>query len=86
MPSLLRRSLLILAAMAPFAAPLPARAQPSAAEWSALAKLPDFSGVWVPDVADQRRKERKSAAAVDAGGEGTDRLPVRRGPRRDGQS
>ena len=35
-----------------------ANAQPSAAEWSALADLPDFSGVWVPDVADQRRRER----------------------------
>lgn len=33
-------------------------AQPSAEEWAALAALPDFSGVWVPDVADQRRKER----------------------------
>ncbi|RPI61164.1 MAG: hypothetical protein EHM50_06145, partial [Lysobacterales bacterium] len=35
-----------------------AHAQPSAADWIALAELPDFSGVWVPDVADQRRKER----------------------------
>jgi len=34
------------------------RAQPSAEEWAALAERPDFSGVWVPDVADQRRKER----------------------------
>jgi hypothetical protein len=57
-PSLLRRSLIVLAAVAPYVAPVTARAQPSAAEWSALAELPDFSGVWVPDVADQRRKER----------------------------
>jgi hypothetical protein len=35
-----------------------AAAQPSAGDWAALAKLPDLSGVWVPDVADQRRKER----------------------------
>jgi hypothetical protein len=33
-------------------------AQPSAADWTALAERPDFSGVWLPDVADQRRKER----------------------------
>jgi hypothetical protein len=37
---------------------LPAPAQPTAAEWAALGALPDLSGVWVPDVADQRRKER----------------------------
>jgi hypothetical protein len=54
----LHRSLIVLAALAPFAAPAPTGAQPSAADWSALAELPDFSGVWVPDVADQRRKER----------------------------
>jgi hypothetical protein len=35
-----------------------AHAQPSAADWSAIAELPDLSGIWVPDVADQRRKER----------------------------
>jgi hypothetical protein len=35
-----------------------ANAQPSAADWAELAKLPDWSGVWVPDVADQRRQER----------------------------
>jgi hypothetical protein len=34
------------------------RAQPTAADWTALAKLPDWSGVWIPDVADQRRQER----------------------------
>jgi hypothetical protein len=33
-------------------------AQPRAAESAAIAERPDFSGVWLPDVADQRRKER----------------------------
>lgn len=37
---------------------LRAGAQPSADDWAALAALPDFGGVWVPDVADQRRKEK----------------------------
>lgn len=31
----------------------PAIAQPKATEWTALAKLPDWSGAWVPDVQDQ---------------------------------
>ena len=59
MPSLLRRSWIALAAATPLALAATARAQPSAADWAALAKLPDLSGVWVPDVADQRRKERE---------------------------
>jgi hypothetical protein len=33
---------------------------PSAADYAALAKLPDLGGVWVPDVADQRRQEREN--------------------------
>jgi hypothetical protein len=37
----------------------PSLAQPSAADWNALGRLPDLSGVWVPDVADQRRQERE---------------------------
>lgn len=36
----------------------PVLAQPAAADWAALAQLPDLSGVFVPDVADQRRKEK----------------------------
>jgi len=32
--------------------------QPATADWAALGALPDWSGVWVPDVAVQRRKER----------------------------
>ena len=55
MPSL-SRALTALVAVATVAA---ANAQPSATEWSALARLPDLSGVWVPDVADQRRRERE---------------------------
>ncbi len=48
---------LLLAALVGFAAGT-AVAQPRAADWAALAAQPDFSGVWLPDVADQRRKER----------------------------
>lgn len=39
-----------------------ADAAPTADAWRALARLPDWSGVWVPDVADQRRKERGDPA------------------------
>jgi len=54
-----RRSLALAAAgVLAAAAAVAAHAQPTAADWSALAELPDFSGVWLPDVADQRRKER----------------------------
>ena len=35
---------------------------PAADAWVAIAELPDLSGVWVPDVADQRRKERGDPA------------------------
>ena len=35
----------------------PAWAAPKASDWSAIAKLPDFSGVWVPDVTDQKNQE-----------------------------
>jgi hypothetical protein len=37
-----------------------AQAQPvaGAADWAALARLPDWSGVWVPDLADQTRQVR----------------------------
>jgi hypothetical protein len=50
-----RRSLAVLTALL---AAGTAGGQPTAADWSALAALPDLGGVWVPDVADQRRKER----------------------------
>jgi hypothetical protein len=48
-------------------APAKADAQTGAAApmtdaWLAIAKLPDFSGVWLPDVADQRRKEKGDPA------------------------
>jgi hypothetical protein len=39
-----------------------ADAAPTAEAWRALVALPDFSGVWVPDVADQRRRERGDPA------------------------
>jgi hypothetical protein len=34
---------------------------PSAADWAAIAKLPDLSGTWMPDIDDQRRQERGPA-------------------------
>ncbi len=44
-------------AAAPSAAPA-ITPPPTAADWAALAKLPDFSGVWVPDVHDQDRQSK----------------------------
>jgi hypothetical protein len=55
LPTLSRHFLTALVAAIAAAA---SDAQPSAADWGALAELPDLSGIWVPDVADQRRKER----------------------------
>ncbi|HEY3718915.1 MAG TPA: hypothetical protein VGL41_02120, partial [Roseiarcus sp.] len=46
--------------MAAFSAPIPAAIGETAGagkDWAAIAKLPDFSGVWVPDVKDQHRRE-----------------------------
>src|SRR5688572_24647676 len=31
---------------------------PAAADWAALARLPDWSGIWIPHVTDQRAKEK----------------------------
>jgi len=31
---------------------------PAAADWAAIAQLPDLSGTWLPDLADQARQER----------------------------
>ncbi len=39
----------------PLAAPAP-----TPADWAALGKLPDFSGVWVPDTVDQKRQETEN--------------------------
>ena len=33
---------------------------PVASEWSALANLPDWTGVWTPDIGDQVRQEREN--------------------------
>ena len=33
---------------------------PTASEWSALANLPDWTGVWTPDVGDQLRQETEN--------------------------
>jgi hypothetical protein len=44
---------------------------PVTAEWHALAELPDWSGIWIPDVADQRRQVRGNPApwTAEAGAE-----------------
>src|SRR6266540_3201284 len=41
---------------------------PTAKDWSDLANLPDWSGVWIPDIADQTRqwKENKTPWTVKA--------------------
>jgi len=56
---------LALAADAP--KPTPSR-PPTAADWAALAKLPDWSGVWEVDWRGQRRVAPPPAAAGAAGG------------------
>src|SRR5215471_3750342 len=33
---------------------------PTASEWSALANLPDWTGVWTPDTGDQLRQEKEN--------------------------
>src|SRR5690606_9103372 len=40
----------------------PNDAAPTEGDWRALASLPDFNGVWIPDVTDQRRRERGDPA------------------------
>ena len=47
----------ILTAVPTIAAPAdPVIPAPSAAQWSALAQLPDWSGVWLPDIRDQDKQ------------------------------
>ena len=63
MPAFANRLLLVrLGRAVPLAValvlPFIANPQSATADWAALGRLPDWSGVWVPDVADQRRKER----------------------------
>jgi hypothetical protein len=36
----------------------PINAAPTAQDWAALAKLPDWSGVWIPVISDQRAQEK----------------------------
>ena len=48
---------LLLTAASATAEVKPGNGPYAASDWAALAKLPDWSGVWVPDVADQHRKE-----------------------------
>lgn len=54
------RTIILLAGTASFACaavaappPDPIKPAPTAAEWAALARLPDWSGTWSPDVTDQ---------------------------------
>jgi len=35
----------------------PINPAPTAADWSAIAALPDWSGIWTPDIGDQERQE-----------------------------
>jgi hypothetical protein len=37
---------------------------PTAADWAAIARLPDLSGTWLPDIADQKRQERGADAPL----------------------
>jgi hypothetical protein len=48
---------LILGSASASAVAAPGNGPYAAGDWAALAKLPDWSGVWVPDVADQHRRE-----------------------------
>ncbi len=52
--------LAMLAVAAPFsapsAAPEPINPPPTARDWADIAKLPDWSGVWTPDISDQFRQ------------------------------
>jgi hypothetical protein len=54
--------LLSLLAVAPAraAAPDPGAPAPTTQDWAAIAKLPDWSGVWVPDVIDQSQQIRSN--------------------------
>jgi hypothetical protein len=48
---------LLLSAASASAAGKPGNGPYTASDWAALGKLPDWSGVWVPDVGDQKRQE-----------------------------
>jgi hypothetical protein len=48
---------LALAAASAAGAVAPGNGPYAASEWAALGKLPDWSGVWAPDVSDQHRRE-----------------------------
>jgi hypothetical protein len=56
------RSLFALIACAVAAFGLPARAQPASADGTALAKLPDWSGAWAPDLQDEARQVQGNPA------------------------
>jgi hypothetical protein len=49
----------LAAAEGPAAATTPAvNGPPKAADWAALAQLPDWSGVWTPNISDQKKREK----------------------------
>jgi len=52
---------LVLCGSSAFAGGEPAGRAPTPQEWAALAALPDWSGVWTPDIADQFIKARTNA-------------------------
>ncbi|MEI9963502.1 MAG: hypothetical protein WDM92_01055 [Caulobacteraceae bacterium] len=52
---------------------------PTAADWAALARLPDWSGVWTPNISDQKRPDRRRPGPLDRRRGQADRRAERRG-------
>jgi len=57
-PTTLLAALALLAGSACHAQESDTVPAPTAADWAALAELPDLSGTWMPDIGDQKRQER----------------------------
>jgi hypothetical protein len=62
---MLRIAAAALVTMLVFSASLPAQnneinAPPTAEDWAAIARLPDWSGIWTPDISDQNRQHREN--------------------------
>ena len=62
MPLSLLAALVLAASVARAEVPAKPAQGPAPADWAALAKLPDWSGVWVPDIQDQVRQVRGNPA------------------------
>lgn len=61
-PLSLLAALVLAASVARAEVPAKRAQRPAPADWAALAKLPDWSGVWVPDIQDQVRQVRGNPA------------------------